>query len=74
MRCPICDELHREHSQACEEEATASLEQRYVLLRPPARSTDSKAQERQATILSSKKRQLKIVARLEQHKAMAHTA
>ncbi len=76
MRCPVCDELHREHSLACKEEAIASLQQRYdAMLRPPLESADPQAlQERQETILSSKKRQLKITTRLEQHKALAHSA
>jgi hypothetical protein len=76
MRCPVCDELHREHSLACKEEATASLKQRYdVMRRPPKENADPSAlQERQETILSSKKRQLKITSRLEQHKALAHSA
>jgi hypothetical protein len=76
MRCPICDELHREHSLACKEEATASLQQRYdVMLLPQHESAGPGAlQERQETILSSKKRQLKITTRLEQHKALAHSA
>jgi hypothetical protein len=76
MRCPVCDELHREHSLACKEEATASLKQRYDVMRqPPTENADpSSLQERQETILSSKKRQLKIVSKLEQHKALAHSA
>jgi hypothetical protein len=76
MRCPVCDELHREHSNACKEEASASLKQRYeVMLNAPVENADPQALlHRQEVILSSKKRQLKIAARLEQHRAMAHSA
>jgi aryl-alcohol dehydrogenase-like predicted oxidoreductase len=37
MRCPVCDELHREHILACEAEVTATLQQRYDMMLPPHR-------------------------------------
>jgi hypothetical protein len=76
MRCPVCDQLHHEHSLACKQEATASLEQRYeTILRLPLESADAqRLQECEHNILASKKRQLKITTRLEVHKALAHSA
>jgi hypothetical protein len=76
MQCPLCDELHREHDLACEEEATVSLQQRYELMLPRENECPdpNELQQRQEKILSSKKRQLRISSRLEQHRALAHSA
>lgn len=77
MRCPVCDGLHDEYSLACEAEAAATLQQRYddIILRPRQEGTDQDTREkRQETILSSKKRQLKTVSHLEQHRTLAHSA
>jgi hypothetical protein len=76
MRCPVCDELNREHSVACQAEATATLQQRSDMMLGPQseaarRDTSQKLQE---TILSSKKQQLRIASRLEQHRTLAHSA
>jgi hypothetical protein len=75
MKCPVCEELHREHSLACKEEATVSLQQRYEMLSPAHQHTDPEAlQKSREVILSSKKRQLKISSRMEHHRALAHSA
>ena len=75
MRCPVCDELHREHSLACKEEATVTLQQRYETMLSPAHQNHTDAlQKSQEAILSSKKRQLKISSRMEHHRALAHSA
>ncbi len=72
MRCPICDSLLREHSLMCEVEATASIQQRYGMMLAAASSTPDS--ERDEMLLLSRKRQAKIVTRLEDHKARAHSA
>jgi len=81
MPCPLCDELRREHTAACQAEATATLEQRNDLILVPQPEGISRSillgdttQQLEETILSSRKRQLKIRSRIETHKAMAHSA
>jgi hypothetical protein len=76
MRCPVCDQLHDELSLACKEEASASLQQRYDVMlgserKAPGRVT---SQQHQETILSSRKKQVKIASRLEEHQTLAHSA
>lgn len=76
MKCPVCEELHREHNLACKEEAAVSLQQRYeTMLSPAHQNPDPDAlQKAREVILSSKKRQLKISSRMEHHRAFAHSA
>ena len=72
MHCPICDALRREHSLMCEVEATAALQQRYGMML--ASTPTSADPDRDDMLLLSRKRQAKIVSRLEDHKARAHSA
>jgi hypothetical protein len=76
MRCSLCDQLHREHTEACQAEATATLEQRLDMIVVPQPDGISKetSQQLEETILSSRKQQLKIRSHMERHKAMAHSA
>jgi hypothetical protein len=75
-RCPVCDALHREHSLMCEVEATVILQQRDdMILQPEQEGADrDKDQERQETVLFSRKRQAKIASRLQRHQTLAHSA
>lgn len=72
MRCPICDALRREHSLMCEVEAMAAIQQRYGMMQSSAPETTDR--DRDDMLLLSRKRQAKIVSRLEDHKARAHSA
>lgn len=76
MQCPLCEQLRREHTLACQAEAMATLEERHSLFLVPARAdTLREAHEKpHETILSSRKQQLKIRTHLEEHKALAHSA
>ena len=72
MHCPIGDALRREHSLLCEVEATAALQQRYGVMQASAPGTPDS--DRDDMLLLSRKRQAKIVSRLEDYKASAYSA
>jgi hypothetical protein len=72
MQCPICDALHRDHTLECEVEAKTILHQRSQMLSSGPDSAVSQASE--DLVLSSRKRQIQITAKLEQHKAKGHAA
>jgi hypothetical protein len=56
----------------CEVEATAALQQRYGMMQASAPATPDS--ERDEMLVLSRKRQAKIVSRLQDHKARAHSA
>ena len=75
MRCPVCDALHLENSLACEAEATAILQQRYEMIGgDPQNPSPNQFKESQDIVVSSRHRQLKIASKLENHRALAHSA
>jgi hypothetical protein len=81
MRCPLCDQLYREHTVACQAEATATLEQRHDTILVPQPEgishevlSGDTSQRLEETILSSRKKQLRIRSHIQQHKALAHSA
>jgi hypothetical protein len=71
MQCAICEALHREHSQECEAEATATIRQRsQSLCRPQGETSSYDAFD--PIVLSSRKRQVQIAFKLNQHRARDH--
>ena len=76
MRCAVCEELHDENTLACQAEAIASLQQRYLTMLHPQREAAASCEHRELheIILFSRMRQLKIASRREGHRAVAHTA
>jgi hypothetical protein len=74
MRCPVCDGLHNNYRLACEAEATATLQQRHGNMLGPQQEAPGRDtfQQLQGAILSSRKQQLKIASRLEQHRTLTH--
>ena len=74
MRCPVCDALNREHSLMCEVEATMVLRQRYQMMNGPQLDIHNLDEDSRDLVLMSRKRQAKILSRLESHKARAHPA
>jgi plasmid stability protein len=74
MPCPICESLHREHSQECETEARAIIKQQLTFsfgAMGTAIALDAGLDE---TILLSRKRRLKLATRMSEHKAGHHAA
>jgi len=72
MRCPICQSLTREHGLECQVEAAAVMQQRRNMIQPaPAEPFDETCQE---TVLASRKRQARIMSKMESHQALAHSA
>lgn len=72
MRCPVCQSLTREHGLECQIEAAAVMQQRRKMILPAlSEPFDEMCQE---TVLASRKRQVRIVSRMECHKAVAHSA
>jgi hypothetical protein len=74
MRCPICEDLHRDHSRECQLEAKAVLQQRSRLLSWLRLETRAEERETEEIVLNSRKRQIKISARIDLHKASHHAA
>jgi hypothetical protein len=74
MKCPICESLNREHSRECEIEAAAVIRQGSELVRTSRADSSGTDQNLVEAALASRKRQLKITSRLQQHKAAAHAA
>jgi hypothetical protein len=74
MRCSVCDALHREKNLACEVEAAAVLQQRYEMIRPyPVEADLDQAQQRQETVVSSRRKQWKIESQIQEHRSLAHS-
>jgi len=73
MKCPVCESLHREHNQLCEEEARLTLAERTAKSGASAADAAPPAQLREK-ILSARKRQSRVASDLRDHKAMAHSA
>jgi hypothetical protein len=71
MKCPVCESLHREHNQLCEEEARLTLAERTG---KPAASDSGRSAPLRERILSARKRQSRVASDLQNHKAMAHSA
>ena len=66
MRCSICEGLHREHTRECATEAQAIIQQQT--------SGSSLTEQVEEVVTSSRKRQVKIASKLNDHKAQAHAA
>jgi len=73
MSCPICESLNREHSLLCEEEARLTLVERSKTIGRSAAGESASPPQREQ-ILSARKRQVRIASKLENHKALAHSA
>jgi hypothetical protein len=72
MRCTVCQSLTREHGLECQIEAVAVMQQRrWMILPAPSEPFDEMCQE---TVLASRKRQVRIMSRMECHMALAHSA
>jgi hypothetical protein len=82
MSCPICESLHREHTELCGKEAELTLAEREIALTPAKRktsanataSTESTVDAYRPGILSARRRQMQVVSELKDHKALAHSA
>ena len=73
MKCPVCESLHREHNQLCEEEARLTLAERTG--KPVLSSADpAHSAPLRERILSARKRQSRVASDLRNHKALAHSA
>lgn len=70
MRCPKCQALSRQHSQECEIEARAILEQQLMSKRGPIPAEPPTEQE----IVKSRKRQMEISSMLHVHRTRDHAA
>ena len=74
-RCAMCDALHQENSLACEAEASAILQQRYQMISSDPPSAAAKTYpDNYEVVVSSRRQQLKIATRLQNHRALAHSA
>jgi len=73
MRCPICEDLHRDQSRECQTEAKAVLQQRFRLISWLRLETRAEERETEAIVLNSRKRQVQIAARIDLHKANHHS-
>jgi hypothetical protein len=76
MRCPVCDDLHREYRSACTAEAAETLRVRDEMTRRSGHggAGPDAPRLRWEAILTSKTDQLKIAFRLVQHRSSAHSA
>lgn len=74
MRCPICENLHREHSQECETEARSILKQQLSLSFGAMGTAIALDPTLDETILLSRKRRLKLASQMSEHKARDHAA
>ena len=74
MTCPVCKALHEEHSQECELEAKAILRQNGTLFVQSPAPPSARDAGLDDVILVSRKRQLEIASKLNEHKARAHVA
>ncbi len=71
MKCPVCESLHREHNQLCEEEARLTLAERTAKSVAAEPAPSAPLRDR---ILSARKRQSRVASDLRNHKALAHSA
>ena len=74
MECPVCVALNREHSRECEVEATAILKERSGWVGTYRPAFPGSYESINDAVLTSRKRQMRITLRLNQHKAAAHSA
>jgi len=64
MPCPVCKALRREHTQECEVEAKAILEQ----------SSQTSGDATKETVIRSRKRQVEITSKIQRHMHEVHAA
>ncbi len=74
MSCPRCEELGREHSLWCEEEAKASLVLRYRMMGVTTEPAELHIGKHCETIHTSRRKQAELALELERHRAMVHSA
>ena len=71
MACPICESLKREHNVLCEIEARVTLRQRAATVSGRGLDVDG-AHHADEVVLDSRRRQIKIAAKLDQHRRSEH--
>jgi plasmid stability protein len=74
MPCPICEKLHREHSQQCEAEARTIIKQQLSLCFGGMGTAIALDPSLDEAILLSRKRRLKLASEMNEHKASHHAA
>ena len=74
MLCPICEDLHREHTRECELEAKAILEQHKPLTGQGPKRAPAPGRELDDMIVRSRKRQMELANELDKHREHSHAA
>ena len=75
MLCPICEDLHREHSRECELEAKAIIQQHKPLTSDGAAAhKPAPPRDLDEVIVKSRKRQMELAQELDRHRANSHAA